>query len=115
MKIMVFLGLIGMMLPMVSHGQSMMAQEVASQKVYVDSSQLFIADREMFACVAGEWIPVNAIHADANGIYIKPCIDYSFIRWMCPTCGYNNDGQAQTCQRDLRTGGKCGYPRPRSK
>jgi hypothetical protein len=115
MKKMMLPGIIGMILPMISYAEPVIEREVEQQKVYIEPAQLLFADREMFAFVAGEWVSVDTIQSDANGIFIKPCIDYSFVRWICPACGYNNDGEARTCQRDLRTGGKCGYPRPNPK
>jgi hypothetical protein len=109
MKKTMFLGIIGMLLPLFSYGQTV--QETEMEKVYVTASQLAITNQKIFAFLEGQWIPVNGIHSDALGVYIKPCIDYARIRWICE-CGYNNDGEAATCQKDLRTGGKCGKPRP---
>ena len=112
MKMTIFLAIVGMMLPMVSHAHSV--EDVDQQKIYIEPAQLSFVDHQMFACVAGEWVSVDSIHSDAQGLYVKPLVhNYPYTRWIC-TCYYNNDGADTTCQRviDENTGKKCGRPRP---
>jgi hypothetical protein len=106
-----FIGIIGTMLPMISHGQLVKMREVEPQKCYIGPSQLAITDREMFAFVSGQWVAVNEIHSDAFGVYVLGITNYPYTRWIC-SCSYNNSGSATTCQRDLENGRKCGRPRP---
>ncbi|MES2273361.1 MAG: hypothetical protein V4487_04145 [Chlamydiota bacterium] len=110
MKIALFLGVAGMMLPMVSHGQSVDKSE--PQKVYIKPAQLLFEDREIFVYVEEQWVLVNAVHSDALGLFVTPLIaNYPWTRWLCPECGYNNNGADKTCQKE-DYGKKCGFPRP---
>lgn len=78
--------------------------------IYIHSSQIVFLNNAIFANFQEELIPVRAIYADAYGLIAS--IDWSRVRWICPRCGYNNDGDATTCQKALRTGGTCGERRP---
>ncbi len=111
MKIAMILGVIGMLLPAISHGQSL--EETEPQKVYVQPTELAIADREIFAFIAGQWVSVNAIYCDAVGLYVEPSSKNPYhSRWWCKECGYSNNGYDKTCQRELPNGQLCGNPRP---
>ncbi len=102
--------IIGIVLPLVTYAQSI---EEAG-RVYVDSSQITFVGREIFVHIEGEWISVNAVYSDLLGMYIVGA-KYPNSRWICraPGCYYNNSGSDDTCQReDLKTGKKCGAPRP---
>lgn len=110
MKMTMFLVIVGMILPMVSHSQQV--EEAEPQKVYLESSQLAIVDREILAFVEGQWISVNAVYSDPLGLYVAYS-KYPRTRWTCRECGYNNYGGDETCQKvDEITGKKCGKPRP---
>lgn len=112
MKKMVFLGFVGMILPMISHGNPIEEAEV--HKIYVEPSQLSFTTHEMFAYLDGGWALVSAIHADSLGLYIAVA-NYPYTRWICraPGCGYNNYVGDTTCQkRNEITGRLCGSPRP---
>ena len=110
MKLVVFLGIIGTMLPVVSHAQLTKAhiQEDESQKVHVNLSQLFFTDREILAYVAGSWVPVSALYSDC-GAYLAVIR----TRWICPICLYNNHELSPTCRRWYEEIQRyCGHPRP---
>lgn len=85
------------------------------EKTYVDSRQIAILDSGIFACITGEWTPVDAIHSDLGGLYVmaaKKPPNPNTQQWWCPQCNYCNAGWWKTCQREYGNGEKCGYPRP---
>lgn len=109
MKTIVLLAFIGILLPVASYAQS--AKESEIQKIYIKPSQFTFTDEGMFAYVESEWIPVSSLYSDAEGVYLAYS-KYPWMRWIC-TCGYNNYGGDQTCQRRDEINGKlCGRPRP---
>jgi len=103
-----FLRFFGMLLPMVFHGNPV--AEEALQKIYVEPAQIAFSDQWILACIEGEWVSVDAIYRDAQGLYVLNKNPYH-SRWICPECWFNNNGWDETCQNDLPSG-KCGYPRP---
>ncbi len=86
------------------------AAEGESQKVYIDSSQVMFDHNTIFVNLGGEFISVDALYAEANGLHIRKDPDHN--RWFCPICNFNNNGWDKTCQRDYGNGKKCGHPRP---
>lgn len=113
MKKAVFLGIIGMLLPMVSsYGEEQVKEP---EKIYVQPSQVTIVDQGIFAFIKEQWEPVTAVYADAFGVYVVGIANYPYTRWICRAsgCNYNNDGADTTCRRWDATRNKyCGAPRP---
>lgn len=109
-KALVF-GILSMMLPMVSQAQEAVESEM--QKIYVEPSQIAFAHQGIFAFVEGQWIPVESVSIDANGLYAKPK-NIHHGRWICPRsgCRYNNDPWQDFCQNQLPSGALCMHPRP---
>ena len=106
MRMTLFLGIFAFLLPMTFYANPVEEPE----KIYLEPSQVAFADRGIFIFIAGEWIPVDSIHSDARGLYVAS--KYPRSRWIC-SCGYNNYGGDDTCQRvDEINGKKCGRPRP---
>ncbi len=109
MKRSMVLGIFGMLFSIVSYAQSVDTQEPEPQKVYVEPEQLSFTNKAIFAFVAGEWVAVNAVNSDDNGVYIAAVQ----TRWICPLCLYNNRERAKTCERWYEVERElCGYPRP---
>ena len=101
--------ILAMMLPMISQAHE--AEEIELQKIYVDTSQIAFANGGIFAHIAGEWVPVDAIYSGAGGILAAIKKNPNIDRWTCSYCGYKNNSWDDTCQNLL--GNKlCGRPRP---
>ncbi|MGB7979132.1 MAG: hypothetical protein WCF19_08290 [Chlamydiales bacterium] len=102
-------GILAMMLSALSQAQGVEGAE--PQKFYIEPSQLAFANGEIFAHVAGEWVPIDAIYSSANGMLAAIKKNPNLNRWIC-VCHYNNNGWDKTCQREYGNGEKCGLPRP---
>lgn len=81
-------------------------------RIYLDASELMLADQEMYARIQGEWVQINAVYKDPSGYYVNMKKNPNVDQWWCPDCNFCNYGWSRTCQRLYGNGEKCGYPRP---
>ncbi len=81
------------------------------QKIYVQPSDIYFSDNQIFVQTPKGLIQVHSLKTDSHGIYYKTARPYS---WDCPRCGEYNayDYYCEHCNYpgpDIREG----HPRPR--
>ncbi len=71
-------------------------------KTYVQPNQVALSESGIFVFLENAWIPTEALHSDASGMYVTNLLDEKLLGWRCPKCGYWNSWLVNTCA-------KCSY------
>jgi hypothetical protein len=75
-------------------------------KHYIKQESIVVQDDGIFLHVGEDWVPINTLYADANGLYLKEA-KWPWTPFKCASCEHFNPAYLVVCE-------KCGKPRDNS-
>lgn len=66
-------------------------------KVYIEPTQVGFSENKIFVKFDEEWVEIDAIRSDKEGLYIKP--PYFDCGWKCTRCGTGNEAWRFICRK----------------
>lgn len=80
----------------VSQGFSHDMQRIdRGEKIHVQPNQVYFSQNAIYVNLNNEWVPTEAIHVDAQGLYVT---DNAIGDWKCPKCYHQNKWYHSRCQ-----------------
>lgn len=97
------------LIPTLSQALGDQFNQQINEKIYVEPSSIYLASDSIYLNINDNLIPISAISADANGLYVT--VDLETLRefqldgrgifgdetWTCKKCGYENYVGIDTC------------------
>lgn len=82
--------------------QFLTANKVCDSRVYIEPDSIYVAPNGIFLNLAGEWLQIQSLSSDKNGIFVSLREIEAGIwgdTWKCPkrSCGYENYASVRYC------------------
>ena len=66
---------------------------------YIKPSEVYFTETEICIEHEGDFVEVNSVSADNNGLFIMSAFPSGKRPWQCPECGRVNDRAVVFCER----------------